>query len=200
MTPIILSLVFAMTTSSYIPEFSDQELVEYAVHNCRNVKAPASVDQDFLHWMLDRERYYGVPMSLRGMTLAAACNESGYNENAKGDWTTVQKRGRKYRHSRARGIMQLWPWFAKKYGVNRHDRYENVDVWLYHMRGRLDETVPKYCPKKWKEKKRWLAAWVQTTRGRINKANRYRCYQRASHYKMLTRWYRAIRKTKTKLQ
>ena len=195
MIHVIVSLLLVATIPDGKSEFTDHQLVHQALFNCGSVRDVEKVDQPFLYWMLDRERHFGVPESLRGLSLAAACNESGFNPDARGDWTRYKSRRGKYRrYARARGIMQLWPWWISKYNINRHDPHQNVNAWLLHMKERLDKTVAKRCPKRWSEKKRWIAAWVQTTRGRAHASNRYRCYQRPSHLKILRRWYRRMRK------
>lgn len=169
---------------------SDHIIVQQAIYDCKNVKNVDAVDRMLLHELLDMERAYGVPNALRGMSLAAACNESGFNPDAKGDWRFDKHNKRR---SKAHGLMQLWPWFASHYGIDRLDPRQNADAWLKHIAVRYTVIKDKQlCPRHWSDTRKWVAAWVQTTRGRVNKENRYRCYQRPSHLRILRRWQRAI--------
>tara|TARA_R110002074_G_scaffold366916_3_gene540911 strand:+ start:2586 stop:3209 length:624 start_codon:yes stop_codon:yes gene_type:complete len=134
-----------------------------------------------------------IPSSLRGMLIAAICRESRFNPNAKGDWR-INSRGKKV--AKAIGIVQMWPWWEDRYDINRRDYTTAAQTWLqqivkqYHKNERL-----KRCPSYFPEEKKWVAAWVQTTRGgRVDKSNRYRCFQQPTHYKILKKWKKKILK------
>jgi hypothetical protein len=133
-----------------------------------------------------------IPKSLRGILIAAICRESRFNPNAKGDWR-INLRGR--RVAKAIGIVQMWPWWVRTYNIDRRDYTAAANTWLnrivyhYAKNKRLN-----LCPKSFSEKRKWIAAWVQTTRGApVNKANKYRCYQAPTHYRVLKQWIRKIK-------
>jgi len=136
---------------------------------------------------------YDMPEDLRGMILAAACRESGFNPRAKGDWRT-NKKGK--RVARAHGILQLWPWWIKRYKIDRFNHVESARAWMSHIvRQRKKIEKKRQCGKRVSNLKKWVVAWVQTTRGRLTKENNYRCRQSPTHYKRLKKWYRMMRKT-----
>jgi hypothetical protein len=131
-----------------------------------------------------------IPRSLRGMLLAAACRESRFNARARGDWRT--RKGR--RIAMAHGVVQLWPWWEKKYGINRDDPKASGHAWLTQIVQQYEKNQRlKRCPANFSEERKWVVAWVQTTRGgRLNRQNRYRCFQIPSHYKTLKKWRKII--------
>ena len=154
--------------------------------------------QTILEEMIELERDFfkthpEIPSSLRGMLISAICRESRFNPNAKGDWRTNRK-GK--RVAKAIGIVQMWPWWKDAYKIDRRDYTSAAVAWLnrivYHYK--KNERL-KRCPKYFSEKRKWIAAWVQTTRGApVNKANRYRCFQAPSHYRTLKKWIKRIEK------
>jgi hypothetical protein len=185
-------LITALITLS--PPVTYKEIKEEAIYNChhRNWK---KVDKKVVEQLIQIEKQffemYDIPEELRGMLLIAACNESGYNPNARGDWT-ITKSGKK--KAKAVGILQFWPWAAKKYGFDRRDLELSARHWMLHVvnqRKKIDRR--RWC-RRHSNVRKWVVAWVQTTRGRVNKANRFRCFQTPSHYKYLKRWHRLIRK------
>jgi hypothetical protein len=173
-----------------------EEIYNQALYNCGGTSVPLSEERESVmkdlisvekNFFLDHPE---IPRSLRGMSIAAACIESRYNPQARGDWRT-NKRGK--RVAKAHGVLQLWPWWVKKYKIDRDDYIKASNVWLekiayqYQKNKRL-----RRCPTSFSEKRKWIAAWVQTTRGNVNRQNRYRCYQMPSHYNLLKRWIRNI--------
>src|SRR3989344_2984942 len=78
---------------------------------CRQARVPP--DSGMILEMLETEREAGLPDAVRGLSLAAACIESGFNPMARGD--------RRGSHYRAHGILQLWPWAESLHGVDRDD-------------------------------------------------------------------------------
>ena len=133
-------------------------------------------------------QFYDIPKDLRGMLLAAACVESGYDAKAKGDWkiTLAPKK-----HPRAKGILQFWQWAEIKYGLNRLDPIQSAHVWMQHV---VNTRKKNFCRGyRLTEKQRWLGAWAQAVRGRLTKDNRYRCFQRTKHWKKLKKWKRNIK-------
>jgi len=192
----ILPLMVAIS-----PTQTYYEIYEQAVHGC--LKGSASETRlKVVEELIEIERTFfethaGVPESLRGFLLAAACRESRYNPLAKGDWRR-SRRGK--RIAKAIGVLQLWPWWVDSYGVDRTSPAASAQIWL-------DRIVYQY--KKNKRYKRcqrtsvermWVAAWVQTTRGApVNKNNNYRCNQVPTHYKILKRWLRKIKQDRQEM-
>ena len=179
-------IIFLSTFVLQHDVYADHDLVHTAIHNCRNVRHVEQVNQSMLYDLLRIEKEIGVPPRLRGMTLAAACHESGFNPKAQGDWTT--RHGRRY--SRAKGLLQLWPWFANAYGTDRYDPRQSAEAWLLHIK----RTVPKakrFCGAS--PHKAWLIAWALTARGPGRTAkDKWRCKDIVGHYKVLRRWKRKL--------
>ena len=131
---------------------------------------------------------YNIPNELRGMLLAAACVESGYDAKAKGDWKITLK---PKKHPRAKGILQFWHWAEKEYGLNRLDPIQSAHIWMIHV---ANTYTKNFCRGyRLTKKQRWLGAWAQAVRGRLTKENRYRCFQRTKHWKKLRKWKRNIK-------
>lgn len=177
---------------SEIPSYYE-EIKDIAMHTCP-YKKYNKINENIIDDLIKIEDHffktYNFPEDLRGMVLAAACNESGYNPRAKGDWRK-SKRGK--RVARAHGILQLWPWWIKRYKVNRFDHVESAKAWLSHIvRQRKKIEKKRQCGKRISNLKKWVVAWVQVTRGRLTKENNYRCGQAPSHYKRLKKWYRIL--------
>ena len=63
-------------------------------YNCRNA-TEKNLQTGIIEMLTEIEHFYfathDIPEDLRGMLLAAACVESGYNAKAKGDWKIVFK-------------------------------------------------------------------------------------------------------------
>ena len=164
------------------------EIRHWAIHDCR-ARSPKKIDTAIIDLLIEVEKENSIPKNLRGMILAAACMESGYNPLAKGDYRSV--RGK--RRPKAIGIMQLWPWTSsKKYGDSMLDRTNPraaATFWINHVITRIPK-VKKRCRFKSK-KKIWIAAWVTAVRAPKPGG---RCYETPKHLKILKRWYRKIRK------
>ena len=161
-----------------------EELRHHAVYNCKNRK-PKDIDYDIIDLLISIEHSYSPPVSLRGMLLAAACSESGFNPLAKGDYR-LNKKGKK--HPRAWGILQFWPWAEKKELIDRLDPAAAAKLWMKRIHERVDK-VRKQC--RYRDNKRqWLAAWVTAIRAPKKGG---RCYEKPNHYKLLKRWHKQIR-------
>ena len=108
------------------------ELINEAYY-CRNAKEK-DLNTGIIEELVKIEdwyfQFYDIPEDLRGMLLAAACVESGYDAKAKGDWkiTLAPKK-----HPRAKGILQFWQWAEKEYALNRFDPIESAHVWMQHV-------------------------------------------------------------------
>ena len=161
-----------------------EELRFYALHECKNNSNPSARLIDNL---IDIEKRFDPPPEMRGMLLAAACSESGYNPNALGD-----RKFSKKRKPKAVGILQLWPWWERGkygYGVDRRNPIQSAHAWLTHITRQIPK-VRRKC--KFRSKKRiWIAAWVTAIRAPKPGG---RCYEKPKHLRILKKWKRAIKK------
>lgn len=158
------------------------DIVHQAINNCPGL-SPDKVDEKLIWNLVEIENKYNPPESLRGMLLAAACQESKYNPNAKGD-----RKFSKTRKPKAIGILQFWPW-ANKY-IDRTNALESANFWMKRIVKQLDTSVRKNC--KFRNiKRRWIAAWVTAIRYPKKGG---RCYEKPKHYRLLKKWYRNIKK------
>ncbi len=156
-------------------------IVNQAINKCPGL-APNKVDKKLI-WSLARiENKYNPPETLRGMLLAAACQESKYNPNAKGD-----RKFSKNRKPKAIGILQFWPW-ANKY-IDRTNPLESADFWMKRIVKQLDTSVRRNCKFR-NVKRKWVAAWVTAIRYPKKGG---RCYEKPKHYRLLKKWYRNIK-------
>jgi len=155
-------------------EAEDQELVERAIEVCypQMKKIP---DQYYINatQLLQVEYALRVPDSMRGMTLAAACVESGFNEKAEGDHR-FSKDGKT---PKAIGILQMWPVYEHAYKVNRRDVVSSAKGWLTHIERQVP-SVRKNCKTK-TEVDTWRLAWVHGVRA--PKAGG-RCHENVNHW------------------
>ena len=182
---IVLSVI-ATNNLSY--DYND--LINEA-YECRNAKQEV-LDTGIVEKLVEIEDFYfqayKIPEDLRGMLLAAACVESGYDAQAKGDWKITFKTKK---HPRAKGILQFWHWAEKEYGLNRLDPIQSAHVWMIHVSNTRDKNRCKGY--RLTNKQKWLGAWAQAVRGRLTKENRYRCFQRTKHWKKLRKWKKNIK-------
>lgn len=184
----------ALITTAISPPASYGELYGEAYFTC-GARHLSEVQVEVIEDLIEVEkeffrRHPTIPDSLRGMLLAAACRESRFTPNARGDWRT--RRGR--RVAMAHGVVQLWPWWERHYGVDRDDHKAAARAWLLHIVHQYNKNKRyKRCPSTFSNERQWVAAWVQVARGgRINRSNRYRCYEIPSHYRTLKKWRRSI--------
>ena len=154
----------------------------------------ANLDRQTMRDMLKIEEAAGVPDQLRGMTLAAACHESGLRPEAAGD---CKCRGVKGLHQRvvtcpggkpckwrARGILQQWPW-VERYGVDRLNPLEAAEFWIRHLASRVGQ-VGKDCKIPPGDVDRtWRTAWVTAVRA---PSKRPRCRQSPRHWRRFVEW------------
>lgn len=129
---------------------TEPSLLDHLVLKAVSCSDPEQSDPALYYKLLDIEVSYGVPETLRGMVLAAACNESSMNPDAEGD------------HKRAVGILQLWPWWERTYQVNRRDPVASAHAWLQHISRRLPKVYARCRPKS--EAQAWKQAWVTAVR------------------------------------
>ena len=161
----------------------EQKILDVAM-TCKRAKKKY-LNKDLLIDLLLMERAFGVPKQLRGMLLASACTESGYNPNAEGDHK-FSKRGK----PKAIGLLQLWPWWTKPvekggYGVNRRDPLANAHAWMSHIKKQYPKVRKKCRISKKHEARIWRVAWVTAIRAPKPEG---RCNEFPNHYRRLKRW------------
>lgn len=150
----------------------DTELIQVAAENCRNL-GKRTVDVLFLETLLYIEIQAGIPEDFRGAVLAAACHESGFNP--------VPRNGD---GGKAVGLLQLWPWWERKYEVNRRCPFESAIAWA----SRIVMLVPK-AKRKGCKRRPFLAAWAWVGSG----PKGYTC-RAPRHWTLLKRWHRKVTK------
>ena len=160
-----------------------REVLQEAIHNCYNVD-PEKVDIQLLERLIEVEKEFSVPAEFRGMILAAACQESRYNPLATGD----QKFSKSKKKPMAIGILQLWPFYEKKYKIDRTNPIESARAWMKNIARQLPK-VKKQC-KYTRQYKIWVAAWVTGIR---YKKPEGRCNEVPKHLRVLKKWHRNIK-------
>ena len=184
-------LLLIATSFVATADFCEQDALNYdnivsvAMKNCKNAR-PENIDPELLWSLVEVERKYDVPYELRGMILAAACMESGYNPEAKGD----RKFSKNKKKPMAIGILQQWPIYERAYGAVRTDPVSAADTWMRHIVKMLPK-VKKQCKYR-TERRQWIAAWVTGIR---YKKPGGRCKETPKHLKLLNRWHREARRS-----
>lgn len=161
----------------------EDAIVTRAMECNRSVRPP---DRALLIDILRYEREYGVPPSMRGMTLVAACHESGFNTNAEGDHK-FSKRGK----PKAIGILQQWPWWESKhaYGIDRRDPRQAARAWIAHVhRQALKVRGPCGLTHRSQKTRLWEVAWITAIRA---PAKRPRCGQTPKHIYRYRKWHKS---------
>lgn len=183
---LVLSIVLtAQTSSAEIvsnESIDSKVLVNSAISLCKNLKS-ASVEKveaarEVAFILDDVEKQMQIPNEMRGMTLAAACSESGFNPSALGD-RKFSKNGKK---PMALGVLQLWPFYEKAYDTDRRDPRSSAESWLTHIKKMIPK-VKRDCKYK-TTKKIWVAAWVTGIR---YKKPGGRCKEKPLHLKPFLR-------------
>lgn len=162
-------------------------LFDEALNNCPNTRGKEESRIDIVNLLISIESEYDLPCSMRGMLLAAACYESGYNPNALGD-----RKFSKKNRPLAVGILQMWPWWEKQkygYGINRRDPEQAARAWMDHIISKIPK-AKKICRFK-SEHRLWVAAWVHAIR-KPKKGGR--CFERPKHLRLLKKWHRNIKR------
>jgi hypothetical protein len=181
-----MSLICLAPPTTEVGDISYEDIVEEAAQSCRNAR-PEKVNIELLWELVEIEKRNGVPINFRGMLLASACHESGFNPNARGDYRVTRRRGRS---PRALGLFQMWPWWEKSYHVVRTDPVASAEAYLKHIMSMLNK-VKRRC-KIQSEDRNWIVAWVTAIRAPKPGG---RCHQRPKHLRVLRRWYRNIRRS-----
>jgi hypothetical protein len=157
-----------------------EELKYYALEDCKNNSNPS---EQIIDTLINVEKIFSPPPKMRGMILAAACMESGFRPDAKGD----RKFSKSKRKPMAIGVLQQWSYYEKAYGTDRTNPRSAGMSWMTHI-VRMIPKVKKQCRYK-KDDRVWLAAWVTGIR---YKKKGGRCKERPKHYRLLRKWHRQI--------
>ena len=184
---ILLALITAFVTTQISYEDAMYDMVmEQAINHCRNAD-PELVDRYLIRDLIMIEKSHEVPNALKGMILASACYESGYNPKAKGD----RKFSKNKKTPKAIGLFQMWPWWENEkygYGIERTDARASADAYIRHIKKQIP-AVKKNC--KFKTDKRiWIAAWVHAIR---KPKDGGRCHERPKHLRILRKWHKNIK-------
>jgi hypothetical protein len=184
-----------LLVASLDPSASYDELYGEAYFSCKHRGTLTESQTRVLEDLVEVERIFfalhpEIPPSMRGMLLTAACRESRFTPRARGDWRIRNDR----RVAMAHGVVQMWPWWKRAYNINRDDHRAAGKAWLTHVVVQYNKNKRyRRCPAWFSQEQYWRAAWVQVARGgRVNRSNRYRCFEVPSHYKTLQRWKRNI--------
>ena len=190
MSTTLITLI-TMCSLSYPPEY--EPIIDVAINNCPT-KAASLIDisivNDVVEIEIDFFNRYDMPLELRGMLLAAACLESGFNPRAKGDWTSDR------RYARAIGILQLWPWWESGrwgYKVNRKDPEASAKAWMKHIVKQIPSVRKKCKPKS--KSLLWIQAWVQAIRSPKPSG---RCREKPKHLRFLRKFQKIQKRGKPK--
>jgi len=186
----MIAVVFLLSTTTPtiwqedVPTY--EELVDQAAFNCKNTDR-RHADEKILWTLVEAEQKYNVPEEMRGILLAQACGESGFNPNARGDYRN--------KRPRAIGLFQMWYWWVKAYKIDRADPSQAADAHMKHIL-RVLTKVKKRC--RWQSpEKQWIAAWVASIRAPKKGG---RCHEKPKHLRILKRWYRNIEKERKLLR
>jgi hypothetical protein len=180
---ILATMSTLISPSSYVYD----DIVTVAINNCPN-RRYEDINMVIINDLIVIEdeffTQYNIPEQLRGMILAAACSESGFNPEARGDWTSAPRR------PRAIGILQLWPWWSNSrrgYNVLRTDHKQSARAWFSHIIKQLPR-VQRRCRHR-SALRQHIAAWVHAIRAPRAGG---RCREFPRHYRLLRRWQRKI--------
>ena len=182
---LICFLSFSFAKSSQAKPFDAGNLMpRLAVHHCKYLKNSDSLKLkkalEVAIIVYDVEKELGLPDEMRGMSLASACLESGFNPQVLGD-----RKFSKRKKPMAVGVFQMWKWYEKAYGVDRKDPRSSALGWLTHIKKLLPK-VKRMCKFRSTERT-WVAAWVTGIRKPKPKG---RCFERPKHY----RFFKKLRK------
>lgn len=169
-------MVHTMTTTlmAITMMLSPADYVEAAISTCKtSIKSP---DRKMLEAVLDEEVKAGWPKKYRGSILAAACRESGFNPKAQGDCKAGGV-------CKAVGLLQLWPWAARRYGIDRENPIDSARVWARQIAKTAKKARRKGCSRP------WVVAWAWVASG----PKGWSCNRAPRHLRQLRKMKRALR-------
>ena len=173
------------TSKNYTISYED--LKYQALYNCRY--SEANYDNELvIDQIIEIEKRHNLPEGVRGMMLAAACHESGFNPQARGDHK-FSKQGK----AMALGLYQMWAWWSNErrgYGIDRTDVVQSTEAYIAHVKKQLPK-AKKLCGVK-DVSRQWVIAWATAIR-KPKKTGR--CYEAPKFYRrVLKKWHKKIRK------
>lgn len=168
-------MIFFVIIQALVYFESDEidRLVEVARENCKT--NTGKLTHETMRQMVEEEIAAGIPENLRGAVLAAACHESGYNPQARGDCID----GKRGKHCRAVGVLQLWNW-AK---IERTDPVASARRWTKQIAFAVRRAKRRKC------RKPWITAWNWVATGPFG----WRCDRVPNHVRTLRRFQRIWR-------
>ena len=122
---VAVGLATALAAALITPEISPsvESLVETVARVCATAQKP--VRRELLRDLVRLEVSSGIPKYARGITLVAACRESGF-----------RVRPRRGDSGKAAGLFQWWPWWERTYGFDRElQPMDGVAYTLLHVKG-----------------------------------------------------------------
>lgn len=195
-----LITLIASSVMALGPETPLEAAILDEAQHCQNVQSQmwpdGEVPREYLRALLSVEAQFDIPLEMRGMLLAMACHESGYNPDALGDF---RGRGRR-RNPMAVGLYQQWPWFEKHkraggYGIKRRDPIQasvaQMQLWVHQTK-----KAERLCRiARESEEAKWAIAQVRAARGPVETCRSgrggkdcNRCKQRSKHYDLFVKW------------
>ena len=153
-------------------EIPNEIIAENAVDLCFGKHFSDSEKYNNALALLNVEDEMNIPSKMKGMTLAAACIESGFESSAKGDRSFSKDK----KTPMAIGVLQMWPWYEKSLHVDRYDPNSSATGWLTNIKNQV-KPVKKLC-KTISVEDTWKVAWVTGVRapkvgGRCNEVTKH---------------------------
>ena len=162
------------TTGDTEPDQVERRIIDHAV-TCENGPEPDPWD---LWRYLEHEERAGIPAVARGLVLSAACQESGYTPD-----------GRRGDQGTARGLLQMWPWWVSRYGVDRGDPDHAAETWLHHTLRQLPGTRRACEDERVRAGETQAEAlWRRANARAVRSSKKARCNESVGHWRRLMRW------------
>lgn len=155
------------------PEADDQQIAEKAIKECFHTFSEKEKEYQNALTLLQVERELQIPYVVRGLSLASACVESGFNASALGDHS-FSKDGKT---PMAVGILQMWPWYVTHYKADRKNVRSAATAWLDHIK-KQRSYVERVCKPK-SEEETWRLALVHGIRSGKKGG---RCKENTTHW------------------
>jgi len=179
----LLPLMLMFATTPQYPSYDD--IMHKAIYDC-DYAIPEDIDLDLLELLVEVEKRHNVPPSLRGMLLAAACHESGYDPLARGDHS-FHPQGK----AKAIGLFQMWPWWERNkpwgYEIDRTKPAEAAEAYMRHVTKRFLKIRSDCKINKSNRKAIWLASWATAIRAPKKTG---RCNEKPRFYRIMKRWHK----------
>jgi hypothetical protein len=176
MRKVLVAIILSHFISMPAAARTYDDLIKIASIYCKNSKTP---NIKIITRLAHIEKGYHPPKRMQGMLLAAACSESGYTPTSLGD----RRFSKSKKYPMARGILQQWPWWERRYGIDRLNYEQAAHAWMMHIKSRMKK-VKKECRIKTKVQL-WETAWVYAVRAPKRSG---RCHEKVKHLRLLKKW------------